>query len=114
MARVHSWSRVHYLSLWLSPLFSSSKRARAALQQDPIALWRDAARKTATSTRPLKNYGTLCSQHGLLDEAHAAFTEAVRRQPHDFDARERLVAVETLIETRDLLQRPRAPESEQP
>jgi hypothetical protein len=102
------------VALALTSFLVVKTRARAALQQDPIALWRDAARKTATSTRPLKNYGTLCSQHGLLDEAHAAFTEAVRRQPHDFDARERLVAVETLIETRDLLQRPRAPESEQP
>ncbi|HEX6242473.1 MAG TPA: hypothetical protein VFZ61_16285 [Polyangiales bacterium] len=90
------------LSAWLVLLFPQT-RARAALYRDPIALWRDAAAHTTRSVRPLINLGTLMAQAGQLEPARAAFEQAVRRNPHSSEARARLDAVTTLIETQRLL-----------
>lgn len=71
-------------------------RARAALYQDPVTLWRDAAEQSTSKTRPLVNVATLLAQRGQLDEAHRWLQEAARRRPHDIDIRERLRSVEAL------------------
>jgi hypothetical protein len=81
-------------------------RTRAALYRDPVALWRDAAEHSRESIRPLINLGTLLAQKGQLTEARASLLEAIRRNPHSSDARERLAAVETMIETQRLLTDP--------
>jgi hypothetical protein len=54
----------------------------------------------------LVNLGTLLAQKGQLEEARAALEEALRRNPHGTDVRERLSAVHVLIETRRLLTEP--------
>lgn len=84
-------------------------RTRAALYRDPVALWRDAARKTTTKTRPLINLGTLLAQTGDLVEARRTLEEAVRRNPQSRESRERLAAVDVLIETKKLLTKPHGP-----
>jgi tetratricopeptide (TPR) repeat protein len=81
-------------------------RERAALYLDPIALWRDAAVHSQQTTRPLVNLGTLLAQNGQLQEARAALEQALRRNPNGTDIRERLSAVNVLIETRRLMTEP--------
>ena len=81
-------------------------REQASLYRDPVALWRNAAVRTAESTRALVNLGTLLAQRGRLREARASLVEAVRRDPYDSDARERLAGVEVMIETQRLLTEP--------
>lgn len=81
----------------------SLSRERAKLYLDPIALWSDAAARSRQKTRPLINLGTLLAQNGRLSEARRALVEATRRNPRDSEARERLAAVQVLIETRKLL-----------
>jgi hypothetical protein len=81
----------------------SLSRERAKLYRDPITLWFDAAARSRQKTRPLINLGTLLAQNGRLSEARRALVEANRRNPKDSEARERLAAVQVLIETRKLL-----------
>ena len=81
-------------------------REHAAFYRDPVALWREAAERTRDNTRALVNLGTLLAQKGQLSEARANLLEAVRRDPHSSDARERLAAVEVMIETKSLLMEP--------
>ena len=81
----------------------SLSRERAKLYLDPIALWSDAAARSQHKTRPLINLGTLLAQNGRLSEARRALVEATRRNPKDSEARERLAAVQVLIETKKLL-----------
>jgi hypothetical protein len=81
-------------------------RERAGLYRDPIALWRDAATRSRESTRPWINLGTLLAQSGELEGARAAFREALRRNVHSTEARERLAATEVLMDTRKLLTAP--------
>ncbi|RYZ05633.1 MAG: hypothetical protein EOO73_19270 [Myxococcales bacterium] len=69
-------------------------RERAALYLDPIALWRDAAERTAETTRPLVNWGTLLARDGQLREARGALKRALARDPSSVDIRLRLSAVE--------------------
>lgn len=68
-------------------------RYRAALYQDPIALWRDAAGRTTRSVRPLINLGTLLARDGRLREAEATLVLALERDPTRYDTRLRLNAV---------------------
>lgn len=96
------------LAFWLSVSallvgLVSLSRERARLYLDPIALWADAAARSRQKTRPLINLGTLLAQNGRLSEARRALVEATRRNPRDSEARERLAAVQVLIETRKLL-----------
>jgi hypothetical protein len=81
-------------------------RQRAALYRDPVALWRDAADRSHARTRPLVNLGTLLAQKGQLIEAQESLREAVRRDPRDSDARERLASVKVMLETQHLLMEP--------
>lgn len=81
----------------------SLSHERAKLYLDPIALWSDAAARSRQKTRPLINLGTLLAQNGRLSEARRALVEANRRNPKDLEARERLAAVQVLIETKKLL-----------
>lgn len=78
-------------------------RERARLYLDPIALWSDAAARSQQKTRPWINLGTLLAQNGRLSEARRALVEANRRNPKDTETRERLAAVQVLIETKKLL-----------
>jgi tetratricopeptide (TPR) repeat protein len=75
-------------------------RERAALYQDPVSLWRDAALRSKRSLRPLINLGTLLAQRGDLDGAETALQQALRRQPNSTEARRRLEAVHVLIENK--------------
>lgn len=84
-------------------------RAQAARYRDPVALWRDAVQKSTTKTRPLINLGTLLAQTGDLVEARRTLEEAVRRNPQSRESRERLAAVNVLIETKKLLTAPHSP-----
>jgi hypothetical protein len=68
-------------------------RTRAALYQDPIALWEDAAERTTHKVRPLVNLGTLLARDGRLLEAERALEEAAARDPHSMDIRLRLSKV---------------------
>lgn len=97
--RIAFWVGVSVLLVLLVPL----TRARAKLYRDPIALWSDAAARSRQKTRPLINLGTLLAQAGRLSEARRALVEANRRNPRDAEARERLAAVQVLIETKKLL-----------
>jgi tetratricopeptide (TPR) repeat protein len=81
-------------------------RQRAELYGDPVALWRDAAERSQQTTRPWVNLGTLLAQRGQLEPARAALEEALRRNPNGTDVRERLSAVDVLIQTRRLLTEP--------
>lgn len=65
-------------------------RQRAALYQDPIALWRDAAARTERKVRPLVNLGTLLARQGQLRAAEATLARALERDPTSFDTRLRL------------------------
>lgn len=78
-------------------------RAKAALYRDSLALWRDAAARSEHGTRPLINLGTLLAQRGELRVARRTLAEAVRRDPRASEARQRLAAVDTLIQTKNLL-----------
>ncbi|MFO0724432.1 MAG: hypothetical protein U1E65_11650 [Myxococcota bacterium] len=78
-------------------------RAQAERYQDPIALWGDAAAHTEHATRPLINLGTLLAQKGRLAEARLAMQEAARRDARSSEARERLAAVDALIEAQALI-----------
>jgi protein O-mannosyl-transferase len=96
------------IAFWLSVTallvgLVSLSRERAKLYLDPIALWSDAAARSRQKTRPLINLGTLLAQNGRLSEARRALVEANRRNPKDSEARERLAAVQVLIETKKLL-----------
>jgi tetratricopeptide (TPR) repeat protein len=68
-------------------------RSRAALYDDPIALWRDAAERTTRSVRPLINLGTLLAKSGQLEAAEATLTRALERDPNRYDTRLRLKTV---------------------
>jgi hypothetical protein len=91
----------------LVSLLVPATRERAALYRDPIALWRDAAARSRTNTRPLINLGTLLAQNGRLDEARSVLEQAVARDARSREARERLQAVHVLQETRHLLTEPK-------
>ena len=88
-------------------------RQRVALYNDPISLWRDAAARSTTKSRPLMNLGTLLAQKGQLSQARAALEAAVRRDPGSSEAREKLAAVAALLETNGMLQEPRSHEAGQ-
>jgi hypothetical protein len=81
-------------------------RSRAALYMDAVALWQDAVQHTTHTTRPLKNLATVLAARGRYDEAKAALLAALRRDPHDVDARLRLAAVDVLQNTAPLLVEP--------
>jgi tetratricopeptide (TPR) repeat protein len=98
-APIACWLSVSALLVGLVSL----SRERAELYLDPIALWSDAAARSRQKTRPLINLGTLLAQNGRLSEARRALVEANRRNPKDSEARERLAAVQVLIETKKLL-----------
>jgi protein O-mannosyl-transferase len=98
--------------LLLLPALVQLTRERAALYRDPIALWRDAAARSRQSTRPLLNLGTLLAQAGQLEEARSVLAAAVRRDAHDQRAHDKLAAVDVLIETRSMLRKAQAHDSE--
>lgn len=103
-SRAATYTAGAYFLLSLSLV--SLTRERAALYQDPIALWQDAAARSSKSLRPLVNLGTLLAQKGQLSEARVVLERAVRRDPNSGEAREKLSAVVALIETRRLLTEP--------
>lgn len=70
--------------------------ARASLYQDPVALWRDAADRSTSSTRPLVNLGTLLAQRGHLREAESALETALVRDPRSLELLARLGTIRRL------------------
>lgn len=106
-ARIFAWASALALLLWLMP----QTRERAALYLDPVALWRDAVEQGQGNARPLLNLGTLLAHQGRLEEAAAVMEAAVEKSPSSSEARHRLAAVRTLIETQALLTEPKRNES---
>jgi hypothetical protein len=72
--------------------------ARAALYQDSVALWQDAAARSTHNTRPLLNLSTHLIQRGRLPEARTALERALQRNTLSYETRARLRIVSHLME----------------
>jgi hypothetical protein len=99
------WMLAGAVVMWIL-LLAPLTHERAHLYRDPIALWRDAAKRSTHHVRPLINLGTLLAQKGQLVEARETLERAVRIDASSSEARAKLSAVETLMETQDLLKEP--------
>lgn len=75
---------------------ASVTQTRAALYQDPIALWRDAAEQSEHKTRPLVNLATLLAKQGDLQEAEVVLESALERDRSSLETYTRLNAIKRL------------------
>jgi tetratricopeptide (TPR) repeat protein len=96
------------LTAWALALIPLT-RARAALYQDPLALWQDAAQHSRHALRPLLNLATLQAQRGQLDDARATLQRALARDPASHDVQSSLQTVDILIARRSTATIPNVP-----